>query len=237
MAGPHNGDIVIAADNVTLDCDGHNVTATGTEAETNPLPAGIRIQFLSLVTVDNCHVTGFFDFPEGRVGGIFVDGSDGVTVVNNSANGNGEGIRIQGSTATVTDNTANANQGFGFVVNGFTSFVPPGSTLTGNIANSNGAVGFLVTGSGGFRTSGNVLDSNRANGNDTNFKIEDTDNNTLSNNVSKGPGAGFALLGLSDNNTFNDNTAIGTGTAATDNTYTNNICIGTSLKSQPSGLC
>jgi parallel beta-helix repeat protein len=110
-----------------------------------------------------------------------------------------------------------------------------------------------------------------------------SDNNTLTNNVAEGPGAGFALGNDTHNNTLDGNTAIGTsgtsswggsvgftvhgdasnlssgnaftsnsafgtvtgfvdvtsgsGTAGTDNTYSQNKCIGTNFASNPTGLC
>ena len=47
----HDGNIVIEADNVTLDCVGHTITGPGDN--------GIFFQFRTGVTVKNCRVTGF----------------------------------------------------------------------------------------------------------------------------------------------------------------------------------
>ena len=50
----HQGNIVIAADGVTLDCQGHEVTGTGSGT-------GVLLNGRTGVTVKNCHVSGFLD--------------------------------------------------------------------------------------------------------------------------------------------------------------------------------
>jgi hypothetical protein len=58
----------IGEDNITLDCDGHKVTGTGSGGG-----VGIRVLFRSGVTVRNCDVSGFS-------AGIILWGTRGTTV-------------------------------------------------------------------------------------------------------------------------------------------------------------
>ena len=89
----HFGNIVIAADGVTLDCAGFNVVGTGTGT-------GISVSGRTGVTVKNGNVRGFTTF--------------GFAVYNNGAGGGGFSIQ-ESSFNTFTENTATNNGVFGFV--------------------------------------------------------------------------------------------------------------------------
>ena len=101
LAAPHMGNIFIAANDVTLDCDGHTITGAGTDESAGN---GITIQSRSGVTIKDCHVTNF------QVG-LWIDDSHSIMVSDSSAIGVGDdGFLIFGTNdATLINNTANNN--------------------------------------------------------------------------------------------------------------------------------
>ena len=259
----HSGSITIDANNVTLDCAGHTITGTGTDESAG---TGISIDSRTGVTVKNCNVTQFSqgvgvgqstgivlsdNSANGNGEGITV-GSSSATVTNNTANDNNSwGFILAGAAAgsTLTGNAANNNATIGFAL-GDTS----GNELDSNHATGNDT-NFDLGGS-----NNNTLTNNVAEGPGAGFALgDDTNNNTLDGNTaigtsgasSWGSSVGFTVHGadnLSSGNTFTGNSALGTvrgfadltsgsGTAGTDNTYSQNQCIGTSLASSPAGLC
>jgi len=140
----HSGPIDVMADNVTLDCDGHTVTGSGTGH-------GIDVDYRTGVTVRNCTVSGF-DM------GIDLQTSDGNVVTGNTVTGNsGDGIHLSFSdNNTVTGNEAHDNGANGFSLNGGST----GNTFTDNTANDNGLDGFLS-----WESWGNTYTANAASGN------------------------------------------------------------------------
>ena len=129
----HEGNIIIGADRVRLDCRGFTVSGTGSGN-------GILLSDRTGVTVKNCIVTDFNT-------GFFLDTSSSNTLTGNIAKitrGGGSGFFLNQSDGnTLIRNTANDNR-FGFGVSGSSH------TLTGNIANDN--TGFLVTGNASMNT-------------------------------------------------------------------------------------
>jgi parallel beta-helix repeat protein len=184
----HNGNIVIGADGITLDCDAHTVTGSGSGV-------GVQLDSRTGVTVRNCHVVQF------DVGFEVGAGSSSVDLEGNTADGNGQGFVISGSTAvTLTENEANNNASWGIILTvGTTS-----SILSKNSASGNEKIGFALN-----TVSGNELVENRSNGHETNFDLLDSDNNTLEGNVANGGFRGFAVSN-SDGNTITNNSVVGT---------------------------
>jgi len=121
----HSGPIQVNADNVTLDCDGHVVTGSGTGH-------GIDVDYRTGVTVRNCTVRGFEM-------GIDLQTSNGNVVTGNTATANSrDGIHLSSSdNNTVTRNQAHDNSGHGFSLNGSST----GNTYAGNEAHRNGEYG------------------------------------------------------------------------------------------------
>ena len=138
----HEGNIVIEADNVTLDCAGHTISGPGDN--------GIFFQFRTGVTVKNCRVTGF-------TFGILVDDSTNFALMDNVAFGNGaHAFDIERSSQGVLrGNTARENGGIGFAVESASI----GNRLTENLATNNGE-GFWVR----FGSDANILSQNIATG-------------------------------------------------------------------------
>ena len=96
----HEGNIIIGADDITLDCDGRMVLGSG-------LGFGIDLNDRTGVTVKNCHVEGF-----GAGFGIQGSASNN-TLRNNMAKDNGlialrggSGFQVSGSNNTFEENSA-----------------------------------------------------------------------------------------------------------------------------------
>ena len=125
----HFGDIVIEADDITLDCAGHTVSGPGT--------FGILLDGRRGVTVRNCRVTGFEN-------GIIVVNWSGPsshnTLTANTAFGNVyDGLALLGSSSnTVTLNIARENTYNGIIVADASNM----NTLVGNTSTGNGGSGF-----------------------------------------------------------------------------------------------
>ncbi len=256
---PENG-IIIGADNITLDCNGHSITA----ASGNSYPsAGVEMIGHSGVTIRNCIVTGFngygFHLEKSSnnkllgnkainnnqgfvVNGDFATNSDKNTLDRNTATGNagnGFSVSFDSNYNSLTRNTASGNQGAGFYL-----YVTDYNTLTGNTATNNGYAGVDVDIASNNKLTGNTAASNDKIG----FTISGS-SNTLTGNTARSNGDnGFTIADSSntltgnraDTNTgfgYQDSTQ-GTGTKGTANTYRGNECHGNGAGgSSPSGLC
>ena len=172
----HAGDIIIAADGVTLDCDGHTVTGPGVAVSPS---IGIDLTGRTGVTVKNCHVT---NFPSGF---FLMDSSDN-TLKKNTATQNDTGFFLMDSSDnTLKKNTATQND-TGF----FLGLDSSGNTLTRNAATGNNN-GFLLR----SEAIDNTLTENTAIGNNNNgFLLNDVFNNTLTGNTANdNPNIGFLV--------------------------------------------
>jgi parallel beta-helix repeat protein len=180
-----NTTIVIDADGVTLDGDGHRIIGPSPDyvicdPDTGDVSwtVGILLEGRTGVTVKNCRVTGF-------AYGFFLNDSDGNTLQGNTANDNAfiGFVLSYSSDNTLLDNTANGSgddpqNGFDLYTsfrntlqgntandnsNGFTFELSEGNVLRGNTANNNTISGFMVGYSGNNTLTGNTV-SNNANG-------------------------------------------------------------------------
>ncbi|MFH1229428.1 MAG: right-handed parallel beta-helix repeat-containing protein [Candidatus Aenigmatarchaeota archaeon] len=97
--------ITIGADDITLDCNGYNLTGSGSNA-------AISISGRTNVTVKNCVMTNF-DY------GIVIDTSTYNNITNNTANGNNFGIYMNtgADSNTLTNNTVANNYNTGIYFN------------------------------------------------------------------------------------------------------------------------
>jgi len=186
----HVGQIIIDADGVTLDGDGHKVIGPGPYVmiwglyeECNisgpRMPTGILLEGRTGVTVENCRVTGFS-------WGFFLGGSDGNTLQGNTANDNAfVGFVLESSSNnTLLNNTANNNiEGNGFELG--RSFE---NTLQGNAANDNW-IGFVLEESDGNILIGNTAKNNTRSG----FEVAFSSNNTLTGNVASNNNYGMSF--------------------------------------------
>ncbi len=204
----HDGQIIIIADGITLDCAGHTVTGSGTAA----VETGINILKHTGVTVKNCHVRQF------NVG-IGLDEANANTVTNNSVSNVNSGIFLQTSdnNSITANSVTSAGDWFGYGLFDGSDH----NTLTENTASTIGGLGFIV-----WASNDNTLSDNSAlNGIGIGLGANDgAAGNAFTNNTSSG-NTGWQI---------EDQTA-GGGTSGTANTWTANTCIGGG--SDPSGLC
>ncbi len=230
LSEDHQGNLVIAADDITLDCAGHTITGPGDGV-------GIDFSDRSHVTIKNCLVTNFFR-------GFYAATSTAINLVDNSGNANTEygfllessddttlrgntadsneyvGIQISGYRNRVEENTTNSN-GFGLVSGGFFGTVRNNTaignsgngfelaaehtTLTGNVARENPGVGFLTW----FGSSNNLLMNNTAEANAEGFIVTGSSlGNELRNNTStKNLNTGFWIQDGSTGTVLRNNTS------------------------------
>ena len=158
----HNGTIEINADNVILDCDGHNVTGIGSGN-------GIEVFNRSGATVRNCHVSGFEKgihannlqnsvltgntVTDNTDVGIVVFLSDVNTISDNTLTNNGaDGLGVYSSSSfTVTGNTISGHSDFGVKIR-----LTGGSVFTDNHVSGNGSAGIFTDGIGNTFTGNEV---------------------------------------------------------------------------------
>ncbi len=128
----HHGQIVVSADNVTLNCGGYAVLGPG--------PTGIWVNGRSHVTVRNCLVSGFGS-------GIILQQSPSSLVTGNTVTDNGGvGIGSYSLTgSTFSNNTASRNaMGFYVTPTGVAGQLSADNTLAGNTASGNSMYGFAL---------------------------------------------------------------------------------------------
>ncbi|MGI9586416.1 MAG: right-handed parallel beta-helix repeat-containing protein [Acidimicrobiia bacterium] len=160
LAEDHSGPIEVIADNVTLDCNGHSVTGTGSGK-------GISVNGHTGVSIQNCVVTGFqhgialgTDTDKNSVtentsfgntaNGINLFEADENTINNNTLKDNGlHGIAAYSSKLlTVNGNEVRDNGTSGSDGHGMKIRLTGGSTFTDNQADGNLLSGFFTDGVG-----------------------------------------------------------------------------------------
>ena len=192
----HNGDVVIVADGVTLDCKGRTINGGG-------LVVGILVNGRTNVTIKNCVVTGF------NLGVLLFDATNNVLCAN-TASRNDFGFAFMFSSANrVFDNTGNQN-----TFSGFAPGASSGNVFTRNRANHNGRNGFEIH----VQSNNNTFNDNTANGNGVfGIALNTSSNNRLNRNVANGNAvSGFSLAELSDLNVFQDNQTVNNGFSGID---------------------
>lgn len=126
LSEEHNGNIVIAADSITLDCAGLTVTGASTGT-------GIALIGRRGVTVTNCRVTNFEN------GFALIGSNRNVFIANEALNNNDEGFDIEASDANIfMNNQANQNDTDGFDLDDSHGNI----FFQQNTANENGRNGF-----------------------------------------------------------------------------------------------
>ena len=201
----HFGEIVIGADNITLDCDGHYVFGSGSGS-------GITLIGRRGVTVENCDIINFND-------GFFLQDSDRNVFRENLVEHNAdEGFDIQRSNENlfkqniVTENTSDGfdldnSDGNRFMenevlqngINGIELDYCNSNVFEANTANSNHQNGLSLDFS-----EWNVFERNTANNNERGFQVESS-NNTFRSNQACGNSMIDARQRRSDRNIFIDN--------------------------------
>jgi parallel beta-helix repeat protein len=170
LAEDHVGNIIIAADDVTLDCAGHTVSGPGTGP-------GVLLDGRSGVTVQNCQVTGFEE-------GILILAEAGRSAQNtlaaNELFDNVAGVHVIGSSSDViSHNVARDNALWGYSVERST-----GELLSRNEATRNQLRGFELRGSSDNRLEYNTAAHNGLLGGGTGIFVTDGRAPTRSNTTS-----------------------------------------------------
>lgn len=178
--------INISADNVTLDCQGYNIT--GNESgETY----GIYVNGYNYITIKNCTVSNY-----NR--GMYLNSSSYDTLINNTAYNNGMGIQFLDSNYdSVTDNIVNNNGDAGISAEMGSNH----SNITNNTVNGNGDDGIAIYGSN------NTVNNNTANNNGDGLYIYSGNNNILINNTANDNSATGIKI-ESESSSADDNSAI-----------------------------
>jgi parallel beta-helix repeat protein len=125
----HEGNVLVQADHVALDCAGHQISGSGF--------AGVRIDFRRGVTVRNCDVSGFFH-------GIVMLGASETTIENNHAHDNAAAGIVMDQNSTSNALLSNVVEANGH--NGIQISFSHGNTIRGNRAESNGGTGGIALG-------------------------------------------------------------------------------------------
>jgi parallel beta-helix repeat protein len=223
-----NTTIIIAADGITLDGDGHKIIGPGTDflgdvvldpdnPEYSTVPweefnktVGIFLEGRTGVTVKNCYVTGFSV-------GFFLKGSDGNILHGNTATNNTDGFGLlESSWNSFEANTVNHN-GIGFFLDMYhgedgeniedimqgeiDKALSEGNSFEANTVNHNG-LGFLVD-----LSEGNSFEANTVNHNAFGFLVDLSEGNSFkANTANYNEHFGFWSSDTS-NDTFQENTA------------------------------
>jgi parallel beta-helix repeat protein len=197
-----NTTIVIGADDITLDGNGHWIIGPGrcsrigdSNADPEMAPEmeynstfGILLEGRTGVTIKNCCVTGFGN-------GLYLNGSNRNILQENTAYNNTDGFSLWESDGnTLTANTANNS------VVGFSLWESDGNTLTANTAHDT-TFGFDLT-----MSIGNILEANTANNNKWGFTMFESSDTTFRDNAANSNDEGFAFQ-YSNENTLQGNTA------------------------------
>jgi parallel beta-helix repeat protein len=215
----HEGGIVLGADGITLNCDGHRIYGEG--------DSGVLLQGRTGVTVKNCVVEGTGD-------GFSIDvrlyDSHGNTIKNNtSLYPRDHGFTLWYSDDNkVVGNTAYSSESHGFVL-----VDSDRNELKNNVGSSDGGLaGFHILGS-----SNNLILDNRLKGYAFGFTIESgpwvgvihgSDYNTINGNKVSGSETVALYFGMADRNSVSNNlirlnrSGIGLDNFATNNVFKEN---------------
>ncbi|HEV2120368.1 MAG TPA: right-handed parallel beta-helix repeat-containing protein [Candidatus Bathyarchaeia archaeon] len=163
------GRIVIGADNVTLNCNGHTIQGITTDQLAGAYP-GILLNNRRGVIVENCRVTNFYigiqllsstrslvfhnSAYSNSYGYMITQSTLDALFLNNATNNLHDGFRLEASSLIgLAGNRANINHD-----NGFLLISSPSNGILFNSANGNGAYGFALT----SHSSNNLVQSNLA---------------------------------------------------------------------------
>jgi parallel beta-helix repeat protein len=187
LTEPHHGNIIIAANNVVLDCADFTVDGGNTGFD-----VGILLVNRIGVTVQRCNVTGFAGDGISLLGAAI-----NVFRSNNVHNNGDDGVSLVESTLNIfTDNEVSENVDDGFDLEDSSK-----NQFTNNTVMRNGVVAgqpcVMKPKSNGFSldvaSNGNVFVGNEITCNaDRGISLDDSSNNTFINNtVTENPGVGI----------------------------------------------
>ncbi len=212
--------IQVNATNVTLDCQGYNISNNGTAGSTSAIyitPSS------SDITIKNCPDLSDYTY------GLYVLGADNVTLSNATAFNNSHGFYLLNSSGSNISGTAsNSNTGYGYYLETSPSCSIEGSSTSGNLRGIylDGSVNcdilsnpintpsshgiFIDGGSNGALIWGNNVLSSGGNA----IYLSGSFESDVLNNTITGSNAGIRLESNSDQNQIVSNTIAGTTTTA-----------------------
>jgi len=185
----------IAVDNVTLDCNGHNMTVSGD---------GIHLSGTN-DTVKDCRVVASGD-------GIDVSGTgdtvDGCTL--DASGSGGYGIRLNGASGALVKNSVVRSFAYGIDI-----YASSSNTVLNNTVNGSSNGGIRVAGAGLYsRSSNNVVFGNNINNSGTGFYSFFSDSNIISNNTLANSGSTYGSIRIDycSSDTISNNSVSGSPT-------------------------
>lgn len=184
------GNVMLEADNATLDCDGHEVIGPYAPYASG----GIQIiGALTGVTVRDCIVRDF------EVNGIYADGPVNLRLQSNTVLGNSaNGIHANGIVGGMAiNNVVRQNTGSGLVYTASQAVV-----IRDTLAEQNG-IGIAVS----MGSSGITVDRNVTTGNWAGIVLEEADASTVTGNTIRRNGAEGIILSAAGGNTVAGNVA------------------------------
>ena len=194
--------LIIGADNITLDLNGHTLTGPGFDCTTScgpfpSVPDGVRVRGHSGVTITNGYITAFLF-------GINLNGASHnviAHVVTTDNTFNGIALFSGSDNNLVTHCTSSNNSSFGVIVNnGSDDNVVQYCALTGN------STGVFVGGGGmGAPSFRNYIAHNGVRNNAVGIHLRDADDNVVERNVVEDNGHGILMGEGADRNVTQHN--------------------------------
>jgi len=214
----------IGADNVTLDCNGHSITGSGSDD-------GVNAAGHSNVTVKNCVITGFtygIEFNGASYGtienntvsdydGLILFSSSDINIINNNVSSNHNGIYLSSSNHNnITNNTANSNEYAGIYLGSCSN-----NAIYNNTVDSNNRGIEVDSGQN------NSVTNNDAGSNTVGIQSSDSHGTIANNTIGLSGYYGIYLTGGSNitiaNNTVGSSGAYGIYSGTSGNTIFNNL--------------
>jgi parallel beta-helix repeat protein len=177
LPGGWTGNIVIAADNVVLDCANGAVRPAGgmPASVSSAVGSGICARNRTGVTIQNCDVSGFKR-------GISLGGGSGNTVQNNQLHGNLTGAWISGAAQTTIQGNQAGGGVYGIMIADDTGALVKNNTADGTTAAITLSQSELST------ITGNSISLNPGSGSQTGVMISQSRSSTINENTIQGNG-------------------------------------------------
>ncbi len=205
--------IVIAAENITIDCQGYSITSSSksgnagiysnrvnTTIKNCKVSMGVYSPGIELLSANNSYI--FNNTLNNQADGMFLTDVNNVLIENNTANFNGfNGIVLTtdwggSSQNTLIGNTANGNYA------GIRVIRSNLGDLIGNAAESNSYAGIWA----GSSSNNNLIRNTAGNNSKYGIILQSSSNNTIKgNNVNKNSQYGIYVLSSSSNNNLREN--------------------------------
>ncbi len=200
----------ISANNVTLDCQGHNID--GDDLADYGIYISRSSSQTTNVTVRNCNVTDwdvaniYLYYANGNnltnvtstsspYYGFYLSSSNSITISNSTANSNYYGFYlISSNSITISNSTVNSNSQSGFFISSSNN-----NTISNSTVNSNSQSGFYLFSSNNNTISNSTVNSNTWYG----FYLSSSNSITISNSTANSNYYGF-YLSSSNNNTISN---------------------------------